>query len=77
METENKTIRSAIYLMEDLKKLEDFSQTIFDMRWECRINDNDLFVAFETKIKELEVLTDKAIEEQKKIIKQLISNTIN
>jgi hypothetical protein len=72
MKTDNKKIQKTISLMNDLKNLEEFSQTIFDFRFEVNITDSKLSRLFEDKIKELENLTDLAIEQQTKVIKYLL-----
>lgn len=74
MKTDNKKIQKAIKLMNDLKALEDFNQTIFDFRFDVNIEDNVLFKDFENKIKELEDLTELAITQQTNIIKDLLNN---
>jgi hypothetical protein len=73
MKTDNKKIQKTISLMNDLKNLEEFSQTIFDFRFEVNIIDSKLSRLFEDKIKELENLTDVAIEQQTKAIKELLN----
>ena len=73
MKTDNKKIQKTISLMNDLKNLEVFSQTIFDFRFEVNIIDSKLSRLFEDKIKELENLTDVAIEQQTKAIKELLN----
>jgi hypothetical protein len=73
MKTDNKKIQKTISLMNDLKNLEEFSQTIFDFRFEVNITDSKLSRLFEDKIKELENLTDLAIEQQTKVIKDLLN----
>jgi hypothetical protein len=73
MKTDNKKIQKTISLMNDLKNLEVFSQTIFDFRFEVNIIDSKLSRLFEDKIKELENLTDLAIEQQTKVIKDLLN----
>ena len=72
MKTDNKKIQKTISLMNDLKNLEVFSQTIFDFRFEVNIIDSKLSRLFEDKIKELENLTDIAIDQQTKAIKDLL-----
>ena len=73
MKTDNKKIQKALNLMNDLKALEDFNQTIYDFIWNVNIEDKNLYKDFENKTRELIEIAELAITQQTKLIKDLLN----